>query len=291
MKYFIDFEATQFSERIISIGCVAGNGNTFKTLVKPVTSKDKVTTFITKLTGITNEMLENAPTANEAFNAFFDFVLDNSDTSIPEYFCYGNTDKTFIERTVSHMTDTRAITFAHALWVALQDYSTCVRQYFQTSNQIGLKKAYMLVQDIEIEQKHDALEDAKMLFEVANNLQTKCSPKDYIKIAAIPKEIKPLPQGTIAKAPEKFINWPGNKWEADTGADETNWIVRCVAGSNIKYFDSKETAMLWVLRYISKGLSVKKLDHQQKVYEKLEEGFRGGHTPWGFAWTENKTNE
>ena len=29
MKFFMDFEATRFSNRIISIGCGAENGNTF----------------------------------------------------------------------------------------------------------------------------------------------------------------------------------------------------------------------------------------------------------------------
>ena len=54
MRFFVDFEATQFSNRIISIGCVAANGNTFSTLVKP--GKKKITKFITDLTGITNEI-------------------------------------------------------------------------------------------------------------------------------------------------------------------------------------------------------------------------------------------
>ena len=57
MKFCLDFEATRFSNRIISIGCVAENGNTFYTLVKPV-NKAKVDRFITELTGITNAMLE-----------------------------------------------------------------------------------------------------------------------------------------------------------------------------------------------------------------------------------------
>ena len=69
MNYYIDFEATQFKHKIISIGCVSDNGKTFQTLVKPV-NKAKVDNFITELTGITKSMLENAPTADEAFNKF-----------------------------------------------------------------------------------------------------------------------------------------------------------------------------------------------------------------------------
>lgn len=288
MKYFIDFEATQFSERIISIGCVAANGNTFSTLVKPTLKKDKVNAFITKLTGITNEMLAEAPSADEAFNSFFDFVLANSDAEAPEYYCYGNADKTFIERTVSHMTDTRAVTFARALWASIQDYSVNVKGYFQVKTEIALRKAYMLVKSEEVEQRHDALEDAQMLFAVACNLQTNCKPEDFVKIAAMKKVEKPVPGGSLKRAPDKFIEWPADKWSADTGADENNWAIKCFVGPHTKYFDSKETAMLWVLRYLSKNLSVKKIEHQNNVYNRLEEGFTGKKQPWGFSWVENK---
>jgi hypothetical protein len=46
--------------------------------------------------------------------------------------------------------------------------------------------------------------------------------------------------------------------------------------------------MLWVLRYLSKNLSVKKIEHQNNVYNRLEEGFTGKKQPWGFSWVENK---
>ena len=49
MRFYIDFEATQFSNRIISVGCVCENGNTFKSLVKPV-NKGKITPLLTGLT-------------------------------------------------------------------------------------------------------------------------------------------------------------------------------------------------------------------------------------------------
>ena len=46
MKFFIDFEATQYSEYIISIGCVSEAGKEFSTLVKPPVKK-KLTSFVT----------------------------------------------------------------------------------------------------------------------------------------------------------------------------------------------------------------------------------------------------
>ena len=283
MQYFIDFEATQFSERIISIGCIAANGETFKTLVQPVKKKDKVNAFITQLTGITNEMLSTAPTADEAFNAFFDFVLENKDDDAPEYFCYGNADKQFIERTVSHMTDTRAVTFARSLQYLLQDYSVKVKSHFQIHTEIALRKAYMLIQNEEIEQHHDALEDARMLYAVARNLKT-CSPKEAVKLASMKKVEKPLPCNRLKNAPAQFLAWPADKWAADTGADETNWVIKATVGPRIKYFDSETTAMLWLLRYMTKGMSVKNLTHQQMVRERIRIGINTDKQSYGFAW-------
>ena len=46
MNFYIDFEANQFSDRIISIGCVSESNKTFYTLVKPCKDKEKLTSFI-----------------------------------------------------------------------------------------------------------------------------------------------------------------------------------------------------------------------------------------------------
>ena len=285
MQFFIDFEATQFSERIISIGCVASNGATFSTLVKPVMKKDKVNRFITELTGITNAMLETAPTADEAFNLFFDFVLAQGPYGLHQYYCYGNSDAQFIERTVSHMNDARAITFAKMLHHELIDFSKDVKLFFQMSTDIALRKVYSLIQNDNVEQHHDALEDAQMLYEVVRNLTTKCVVEDKTKFANMPKTIKPIGKNKLNKAPEKFLSWPNDKWAADTGADETNWKVIAWVGPHTKYFDSVETAMMWVIRYLAKNTSIKNLDHQKMVIERIEYGAKTGKQPYSFNWS------
>ena len=289
MRFFIDFEATQYSERIINIGCIAENGATFSTLVKPARKKDKPTKFITKLTGITSEMLDTAPSADEAFNAFFDFVLKNSPKEPNEFFCYGNSDKGFIEKTLHDMDDTRAVTFAVRLMNSLIDYSSEVRQYFQMQNCIALKKIYSLILEDEVEQHHDALEDAQMLCTVVQKLKEKCTPEDKEKIAAMPKLVKPIPnaENKLKRAPAKFVNWPADKWDADTGADETNWQLKCTAGSNIKYFDSLETAVLWIMRYASKGMSPKNLAHYDIVRRKINIGLNSDVMSYSFSWENN----
>ena len=285
MQFFIDFEATQFSERIINIGCVASNGATFSTLVKPVTKKDKVNKFITDLTGITNEMLADAPTADEAFNSFFDFVLAQGAQGEHQYYCYGNSDAQFIGRTVSHMHDARAIVFAKMLQHELIDFSTEVKTFFQMSNPIALRKVYSLIQNDNVEQHHNALEDAQMLYTVVNNLASRCVVEDKVKFAAMPKVNKPLPNNRLRKAPDKFVNWPADKWAADTGADEINWVISAAVGPHIKYFDSIDTAMMWVIRYLARNVSIKNLTHQQMVKDRIRVGADTGKQPYGFTWT------
>ena len=93
MKYFIDFEATQFSNEIISIGCVRETGETFYALVNP---KKKLTQFITDLTGITDEMLRNAPEADIVFKEFFDWC-SHYENDPRLFYCYGSSDITFVK--------------------------------------------------------------------------------------------------------------------------------------------------------------------------------------------------
>ena len=76
MEYFLDFEGTQFSHRIISIGAVCENGHSFYSLVKPE-SKYKISKMITELTGITIEDIDNAKGAIEVFNEFYNWSICN----------------------------------------------------------------------------------------------------------------------------------------------------------------------------------------------------------------------
>ena len=80
MNFYVDFEATQFSERIISFGCVAEDGESFCSLVQPL-SNWKITSFITELTGITDDMVKDAPELTELIprlKEIFDAVSSDS---------------------------------------------------------------------------------------------------------------------------------------------------------------------------------------------------------------------
>jgi DNA polymerase III epsilon subunit-like protein len=66
-RFFFDFEATDKNE-IIAFGCVAENGATFYSLVKP--SFSEITGYIKELTHIDEKQLANAPSYTEVLHDF-----------------------------------------------------------------------------------------------------------------------------------------------------------------------------------------------------------------------------
>ena len=159
MNYFIDFEATQFTGEIISIGCVDENDRQFYTLVKPEKSED-ITGFITDLTGIGRSELKKAPTADEAFVSLFEWL----DKSAPvRFYCYGDSDAHFLERTLQHL-------LKHC---------------------IALKKVVSYYRGREVEQDHNSLADAIFLKEIYDKSRTEpvteCPFPEYKQGADLPK--------------------------------------------------------------------------------------------------------
>lgn len=279
MRFFLDFEATQFHGNIISIGCVNEQGQQFKSLVRPPEG-DKVSGFIERLTGITNEMLAVAPTADEAFIHFYNYLATNGDDKMPEYYCYGDTDVDFLRHTMNHMTDIYAITLAQALCANLIDYSKDVKTFFVSPHRIALRKVYNLIKEEETEQHHDALEDALMLAEVVEKMKKNCRPEDSAILSAMPKTEKP----GYKKAPQMFLDWPNNMWDADTRADSSNWQICASANGRTKYFDSLDTATLWAIKYITRGYSPKKTKDVETVAQTIMNRIQTGKGYCNFKW-------
>ena len=290
MNFYLDFEATRFSNRIISIGCVADNGQSFQTLVKPG-SKKKVDKFITELTGITNEMLENAPSADEAFRNLYSFIEDNSDGEQPSYYVYGNSDADFLKATLKNMEDPLACVTAQAIAGNLIDYAAIVKKFFVVKNDMALRKVYMLIQaDESFVQKHDALEDAKMLETVVSHLHDKCKPEDKDTILAMPSQSRP--QSNKNAAPDIFREWSRlnvSKWEANTLANKNTWTVKCVDNQTkqIKYFNSFTTAALWLIRYSVRNVSPKNSDAVQKIENAIKAAYQNNKSRYGCTWEYN----
>ena len=294
MKFYLDFEAANDTEKIISIGCTSETGSIFTCYVKPYsTSKpneiQKIDHFITELTGITNEMLEKFGLDPDiAFNRLFDFVLKEAGNSIPEYYCYGCTDAHFIANTLKIMHDPRAITFAIALQHSLINFAESVKSYLGIRNEISLRKAFILCTKEDTAQSHDALKDALMLQHIATHL-------DSIDLADIEKIIPMSNNKSMtpkAKAPEIFLAWennPTDKWEADTLADATDWSIKCTDNNNkIKYFNNVETASLWCIKYFLKGYSPKKEKNVSTIKTRLTNAIKNNKRYMGFEWIERK---
>ena len=188
MNFYIDFEATQYDHKIISIGCVNDIGDSFYSLVKPQ-EKTKVTPFITNLTGITQEMVDNAPSAETVFARFKTFIDIYNNGESTFFFVYGNEDQAFLERTAKKVMSKDIRRFMNYLAGSLIDYSKITRDYFQVS-QVGLKKALSYFKEEPIVQKHDAFEDAEMLMELYKYIENSeliqlesCPFEDISKIA------------------------------------------------------------------------------------------------------------
>ena len=250
MNFYLDFEATQYSNKIISIGCVAENGQTFSTLVNPG-EKERISKFITELTGITKDMLNAAPSMDEAFNELYNFVYECDSHSEPHYFCYGDNDADFIKTSIKMMKDIKSIIFAQSILYVLFDYSKSVKKFFNTSQSVALRKLFSFITTDEIVQKHDALEDAQMLKDVSDQLYQFCLPEDIEKIRNIPGQKKPIIKKK--KVSQTFLNLEGSAWQCNTG-DIDNYKIHCYTSKGRhKYFRDMETAVMWLIKYICGG--------------------------------------
>lgn len=168
MNFFIDFEANQFTNEIISIGCVAENGATFYALVRPI-AKKKPSKFITELTGITKEMLAHADTADKVFKNFYLWRKRFSSTN-NKYYVYGNCDTEFCYKTLRKMEDVSAKQALVNIVHNTVDFCAELNERYQLPACIGLNKLYEMCIGASHEQTHNALDDAKMLKYVYENI-------------------------------------------------------------------------------------------------------------------------
>lgn len=259
MKFYLDFEATQYSERIISIGCVSENGSTFSKLVNPGVD-EKITPFITKLTGITQAELDEAQFADAVFSEFAAWVYACcywAEDPHPVFYVYGKNDATFLDRTIKHMNCPESICFATSVKAMLIDYSKDVARHFKM-NQVGLNRVYQLLLEEEHIQKHSAIEDAHMLRFVQEHLGDVPEGK--------PENLPPANNGKVKSDTNKkryteeeialFLEWnksKADKVNAETHCTEEEAVVYCIGTRNeqefVKYFKSYFDAALYSIKY------------------------------------------
>ena len=167
MHVYIDLEATQFGREIISFGAVAENGAEFYTLVRPK-HLNKITKFITKLTGLTPEMYsDDTPNIDIVANQFMEWCREQTDEKL-RFFSFGNFDKVLFDAEFERYPNNKVL---ERLSKKLSNLCVVTGKilYHSTSTP-GLKKVYEELVGKEIEQTHNALDDAKMLMEIHKHI-------------------------------------------------------------------------------------------------------------------------
>ena len=247
MKYFIDLEATQFSNEIISIGCVREDGETFYSLVN--VAKNKMTNFITELTGITKEDVSTAPSSDEVFTKFYDWLVP--DESKVQFFCYGNADLGFIRRNLNKATTVKAQMALSVLALHLVDYSKCVERHFGLIKSIGLKKVIAYYRQVEeVEQNHNALEDALFLKEIYDRINEEaeivdCPFPGYEK--PLKSEVTPKPTINI----NRKLNITTDKFMDETMEFDVLQTSSKKGGTIIKRLSGKDAALNYIISSMS----------------------------------------
>lgn len=205
MKYFLDFEATQFSNEIISVGCVREDGQTFYSLVAPV--EGKITPFITNLTGITKEMVADALSPDYVFELFYDWVF--TEDSDPSFYVWGDCDVDFARGTFKRTKSLKARMALGYLSGSIQDYAKifCKRAGLKSAKLI---KVYSCFFD-ETEQTHNSLEDAMFLFNVYNKVGS-------VSVSELKNIVtQNYPNAIMAPAEEKvYIPWNKRNYPSGT---------------------------------------------------------------------------
>ena len=235
MNYFIDFEATQFSNGIISVGCVSGAGDTFYSLVN---TKHKITTFITHLTGITVADIEQAAPPEKVFEDLYDWVsrtMWGDKDAIPKFYCYGNCDKEFVKNNFKECNSFKAKAMLGYLYTDMKDYSGEVKLHFGLCKNIALKKVADYYRGEEQVQNHNSLEDALMLKLVWENIQ-----KNEYEFNIFPEYMS------------QQFNQRINE-EVPSVDEEKTTVYRFKGGELIETYPSLAAAVKWAYEQIPEG--------------------------------------
>ena len=168
---FIDFEASQYTQEIISVGAVADTGEEFYSLVN---TKHTIGRFVSELTGINQKDIYKAKTADCVFDDLYSWLYDlTDDSSKIQFICYGNCDMSFAINTLKSLKWSMCAQMVLSLIICnMVDYSEYVKSYFGLSRHIGLLKvAQYYSNNYDLVQTHNALDDAKMLKFIYENVQ------------------------------------------------------------------------------------------------------------------------
>ena len=266
MKFYIDFEATQPENEIIAIGAVAENGATFHTLVKPQLSS--ISKWVSDLTHISAEDLEQAPTIDETLIAFDSWMMSQeSDIMKCQFIAYGNDDK-FIKNTLPAIKDQHAFTVAAILMAKIEDCYDATRKFFHGT--IKLVHAFNYVQSVETEQKHNPLEDAMMLQKVYEYTQTHD-----------PLPTHPLNPSFNTEMSNASVKMPSGTFFCRTSAKKT---------AQVYTFATCDDAIDWLIKDIMRAKEPE-LIHRDRIMANIMKAIRKNSRYCNFLWGRVKEEE
>ena len=264
MNFYVDFEATQPEQEIISIGVYSDNKESFYALVKPQFSK--ISKYITDMTGITNEMVEDSYDLDTAFNDLYVWCA-NQETNLNEwhFYSYGDGDVDFIKHSMCNIQTQPPLIIASIMIATMKDFSKDVTRYFHGTT--SLIKAFNFLKDLEDKQKHNALEDAKMLADIFVKIY------DKAPLATNPFVLQ-------AREDEANYKFPSGRFFCKaTGKNAKEREFPCV-----------EAAIEWLIETnISKDARDKV--HRDRIATKIMKAIRKHDTYMGYKWRRDKNTK
>ncbi len=240
MKYYIDFEATETRHEIISIGCISEDDREFYSLVH---SDDPVTPKIEELTGITQEDVDNAPSSTEVFSELFDWC--DEDSNFPEFICYGTSDAAFVSNNLDLATTFKEAGMLSFLYQNMYDCSDEIKAFFYVNKTISLEKLAKHFDNSLADQNHNALDDAKLLKLVYENMKTGSrNPADfreYLDSNVYPDMVRKVLRMKNGEIVEEYANIK----------EAVSWIGKQPNNKGAKYISNAEEK----IKYASKNSS------------------------------------
>ena len=264
MNFYVDFEATQPEQEIISIGAYSDNKESFYALVKPQFSK--ISKYITDMTGITNEMVEDRYDLDTALNDLYIWCAkQESNLNEWHFYSYGDSDVDFIKHSMCNIETQRPLIIASIMIATMKDFSKDVTRYFHGTT--SLIKAFNFLKDLEDKQKHNALEDAKMLADIFVKIY------DKAPLAANPFVLQ-------AREDEANYKFPSGRFFCKaTGKNAKEREFPCV-----------EAAIEWLIETnISKDARDKV--HRDRMAAKIMKAIRKHGTYMGYKWRRDKNTK
>ncbi len=183
MNYFIDFEANSPSGEIISIGCVSENGEEFYSLVNCSTPLDN---YVKKITHLRQEQIDKAKLIDTVLVSFFSWLMatnkkDYFNWNDTKFYHYGSEDTKFIKATLKNIQNSVNYEQFSAVMTRCANYDKEVQKFFSINQPISLIAAANYFKTEPEEQTHNALDDAKLLKSIFENIDGKESigPVDF----------------------------------------------------------------------------------------------------------------